>query len=174
MSETSISAAEWRLPIHSWDTHVHVFEPLKYPYASTRAYTPKTATYEQLRTFNRNLTASQTPQNMVLVQPSPYWTDDSLIIDLLRNHTIASKGCGTKLRAITASNETEVSDEQLQEWNQLGVRGFRINTEASSSGTDYEHLTSRIIATTHRVKNYKEWKCQLFISGEDWDRKSQT
>ncbi|KAF2623196.1 hypothetical protein BU25DRAFT_350595 [Macroventuria anomochaeta] len=169
MAETTKSVAEWRLPLHSWDTHVHVFEPSKYPYALARAYTPEIATYEQLLAFNGNLTISHTPQNLVLVQPSPYGTDNSLIIDLLKNHSSCSIGGEGKLRAITVFNETQVSDDQLKEWDNLGVRGFRINTEASSSGTDYEHLKARINDTAKRVNEYKNWKCQLFISGEDWD-----
>jgi predicted TIM-barrel fold metal-dependent hydrolase len=173
MTDTSKAVSDWHLPRHSWDTHVHVFEPAQYPYASTRAYTPETATYNQLLAFNSNLTITHTPQNLVLVQPSPYGTDNSLVIDLLKNHSTCSSKPQRELRAITVFNETQVTDEQLEEWNKLGVRGFRINTEASGSGVDYEHLKAKITGTAKRVKSYKNWKCQLFISGEDWDRECQ-
>lgn len=171
MDQTSKAELDWHLPQNSWDTHVHVFEPTLFPYAPTRAYTPETATYNQLLAFNSNLTISQTPQNLVLVQPSPYGTDNSLILDLLRNHSKCAEKPRRKLRAINVFNESSVSDQQLKEWNELGVRGFRINTEASGGGVDYEHLKKKINDTAERVKTFCNWKCQLYISGEDWDRK---
>lgn len=159
----------WRLPQHSWDTHVHVFEPALYPYDASRVYTPETATYDQLLDFNGNLTTTHTPQNLVLVQPSVYGTDNSLIIALLKNHSTCSTKLNKLMRAITVFNETQVTERQLQAWNELGVRGFRINTKSSLSGVDYERLKDRMNATATRVQNYSHWKCQLYISSADWD-----
>lgn len=165
---------DWRLPRHTWDSHVHVFDPTHYPYAESRSYSPETALYSSLLDFNTNLTATYEPQNFVLVQPSPYGTDNSLILNLLKSHK--EKNCNAKndrdLRAITVFDPDQTSDEQLAQWNMLGVRGFRINTEASGNinGTDYEVLKERILKAAQRVKRFG-WKCQLFISGEDWDRK---
>lgn len=167
--------SDCRLPRHSWDSHVHIFDPTNYPYAETRSYSPEAASYSALNAFNANLTSTHTPQHIVFVQPSPYGTDNSLIIDLLKNYT-TEKCVGNDdrlLRAIAVFDPDQVSDEQLEKWNSLGVRGFRINTEASGNhnGTDYEFLASRIIKASERVKKW-DWKCQLFISGEDWDRTS--
>jgi predicted TIM-barrel fold metal-dependent hydrolase len=145
MTDTSKAIPYWHLPRYSWDTHVHVFEPSQYPYASTRAYTPETAKYDQLLAFNSNLTTPHTPQNLVLVQPSPYGTDNSLIIDLLKYHSTHCPKPHRELRAIAVFNETQVSVDQLKEWNEIGVRGFRINNEASSNGVNYEHLKAKSV-----------------------------
>lgn len=172
---------DWHLPKNSWDTHVHVFEPAQYSYSENRSYSPEVASYSALLAFNANLTAAQTPQNIVLVQPSPYGTDNSLILDLLRNHTVKEKNATCqepgfrKLRAITVFDAASVTDKQLEEWNDLGVRGFRINTEASGNqnGTDYELLNARIKAAADRVQKFN-WRCQLFIGGEDWEHVKDT
>jgi predicted TIM-barrel fold metal-dependent hydrolase len=159
------------LPQHAWDTHVHVFDPANYPYAAERLYTPETATFESLLVFNGNISMTQTPQNLVLVQPSPYGTDNSLVIDTLQEHARRNQTSGQKLRAIVVIEENEVTDEQLSGWDEIGVRGFRVNVESSATGIDYEELKRAMNETAHRVKKFDNWKCQLYVARETWDRK---
>jgi predicted TIM-barrel fold metal-dependent hydrolase len=158
------------LPQHAWDTHVHVFDPANYPYAAERLYTPETAKFESLLAFNGNISMTQTPQNLVLVQPSPYGTDNSLVIDILREHARRNQTSGQKLRAIVVIEENEVTDEQLSGWDEIGVRGFRVNVESSAAGIDYEELKRTMNETAHRVKKFDNWKCQLYVARETWDR----
>lgn len=169
MTDCEKDESNWHLPLHSWDTHVHVFDPIRYPYSPKRAYTPRTATYQSLLAFNGNLTITHTPQNVVLVAPSPYGTDNSLIIDLLKDPRASRGRRSCKMRAIAVFDEKNITDEQLAEWNDLGVRGFRINTEVSVDGIDYDHLRQKINSVTNRVHEYPNWRCQLFVSGESWD-----
>lgn len=166
------SMAAWQLPLHAWDTHVHVFNPAEYPYSPSRAYTPETAPYPSLLSFERNISAARDPQNLVLVQPSPYGTDNSLITDLLRQHIDERNATNSrKLRAIVVVDEKSVTSQQLKSWDSIGVRGFRINNEASANGNDYEELKKRIVKTSDLAKDLDHWKCQLYISGASWDRK---
>ncbi|KAF2011983.1 hypothetical protein BU24DRAFT_412526 [Aaosphaeria arxii CBS 175.79] len=174
MGSITQTDVDWHLPRHSWDTHVHVFNPAEYPYSPSRAYTPDAALYESLLEFNGNLSRSHRPQNLVLVQPSVYGTDNGLIINLLKKHGRCGEAEQRKLRAIVVIDEHETDEGQLQEWDDLGVRGFRINTEAAGNGTDYEHLRQKIINTAERVKSRDNWKCQLFISGDSWDYLANT
>lgn len=118
-------------------------------------------------TFNSNLTVTHTPQNIVLVQPSTYGTDNSLVLDLLRNHSQPE----SLLRAIAVIDPEQVHDDELNEMDVLGVRGVRINTQASTSDDAYEDLRKAITSTVDKVARFKHWKCQLYISGESWDCK---
>jgi predicted TIM-barrel fold metal-dependent hydrolase len=147
-----------------------VLEPMIYPYVPSRVYTPESASYYELLAFNANLTTMHTPQNIVLVQPSVYGNDNSLVIDTLKNHSDCADKSDRKLRAITVFNESTVTDEELADWDQLGVRGFRINTESTATGVDYDTLKARINNSATRLKAYDNWLCQLYISGGDWDR----
>ncbi|GME41060.1 hypothetical protein diail_5798 [Neofusicoccum parvum] len=162
---TAYDDVDWHLPRHSWETHVHVFDPEVYPYSPDRSYTPVPASYQELLTFNSNLTVTHTPQNIVLVQPSTYGTDNSLVLDLLRNHSQPE----SLLRAIAVIDPEQVHDDELNEMDVLGVRGVRINTQASTSDDAYEDLRKAITSTVDRVARFKHWKCQLYISGESWD-----
>jgi predicted TIM-barrel fold metal-dependent hydrolase len=57
----------------------------------------------------------------------------------------------------------------LSDWNSIGVRGFRVNVESSSTGIDYDALNKIMNKTAHRVKEFN-WKCQLYVARETWDR----
>ncbi|KAL0258967.1 hypothetical protein SLS55_006472 [Diplodia seriata] len=156
----------WHLPAESWDTHVHVFDP-SYPYSPDRQYTPASALYDELLAFNDNLTVTDSPQNIVLVQPSPYGTDNSLILDLLRNHSYSQHD--SLLRAITVIDPENATDQELHEMNALGVRGIRINTQGADSEEAAKELRRNITAAVERVKGFNNWKCQLLVSGVSWD-----
>jgi predicted TIM-barrel fold metal-dependent hydrolase len=65
-------------------------------------------------------------QRGVLVQPAPYGTDSSAMLDALR------RGNG-QLRGITVATE-EVTDKELYTLHEAGVRGLRFN-EMIDSGT---------------------------------------
>ena len=70
-------------PVHvdiGWDCHAHVFGPYDhYPLAKDRAYTPPEALLTQYIDLINRLTLS----NGVLVQPSMYGSDHSLLLDVL-------------------------------------------------------------------------------------------
>lgn len=143
-----------------------MFDP-RYPYSPERQYTPVSALYDELLDFNSNLSVTDLPGNIVLVQPSPYGSDNSLILDLLRNHSLSQQS--NLLRAIAVIDPETVTDEELHEMNALGVRGIRINTQAANSTETAEELRRNITAAVERVKGFNNWKCQLYISGDSWD-----
>lgn len=167
-SSTPRADVEWRLPANSWDTHVHVFDPQGYPYDPERQYTPMAASYDELLEFSGNFSFTRTPQNIVFVQPSPYGTDNSLILDLLRNYS-ASPAEGL-LRAIAVIDPASVTDEELQEMDALGVRGVRVNTQGATSSTGFSELSTALRETGDRVSGFKHWALQVYTSGESWDR----
>ncbi|OJD33312.1 transcriptional family amidohydrolase family protein [Diplodia corticola] len=165
-SSNASSNVNWHIPVESWDTHVHVFDP-RYPYSPDRQYTPESALYDELLAFNDKLTVTNSTENIVLVQPSPYGTDNSLILDLLRNHSASQQD--NLLRAISVIDPENVTDEELQEMNSLGVRGIRINTQGADSEETAKDLRKNITSAVERVRAFSNWKCQLLVSGISWD-----
>lgn len=169
----SFANIEWRLPKGSWDTHVHVFDP-RFKYSASRSYTPETATWEDLRNFNSSLSANDGGMNnIVLVQPSPYGTDNSLVLSLLRahSHTDVQQACDTTclLRAIVVIDPAKVTDSELGEMNRLGARGTRINVQASANTSGDTDLTEAIERTASRIAQLPGWLVQLFVAGSQWD-----
>ncbi|KAF4582857.1 homoserine acetyltransferase family protein [Ophiocordyceps camponoti-floridani] len=65
------------LPAEAWDSHVHVTDP-KYPVIADAAYRPGLHTIAENDVFERGLT-----RVVVLVQPSVYGTDNSLLLEAL-------------------------------------------------------------------------------------------
>lgn len=111
------------LPSGAYDTHVHVFDPAQYPYAPERAYSPAVATLDQLLEFSSNYTKDHLPSNIVLVQPSPYGTDNSLLLHSLAQ--LLDIGCPHP-RGIAVVNTSAVTSTELDRMHSLGVRGLRI------------------------------------------------
>jgi 2-pyrone-4,6-dicarboxylate lactonase len=104
------------LPAGTVDCHFHVFGPAgRWPYAPDRSYTPpdsSLADYEKLAdTFGIT--------RAVIVQPSPYGMDNQRSLEAMAQSRLP-------MRAVLVLN-TDVSDNELIEYNLLGVRGVRIN-----------------------------------------------
>lgn len=62
--------------------------------------------------------------------------------------------------------------EELKEMDRLGVRGVRINVEASGHATSASTLRQAVIDTAQIIKEAgleNKWYIQLFIGGGLWD-----
>jgi predicted TIM-barrel fold metal-dependent hydrolase len=95
------------------DCHVHVFGPAsRFPYAAERAYTPPAASVEQLISLHDSIGI----ERVVIVQPSPYGTDNSCTLD-------AAKRLGRCARAVVVVDETS----NLEDMHRVGARGIRVN-----------------------------------------------
>jgi 2-pyrone-4,6-dicarboxylate lactonase len=98
------------------DAHCHVFGPGEvFPYARERKYTPSDAPKEKLfglrdfLGFERN----------VIVQGTCHGTDNRALVDALRSSAGRARG--------VASLAREVTDTQVAELHEAGVRGVRFN-----------------------------------------------
>jgi predicted TIM-barrel fold metal-dependent hydrolase len=122
-----------RLP-GACDCHVHVFDPQRYPLAERRAYTPATATISDLRQFLDALGLSR----VVLVQPSPYDTDNRLLLQALAE-------LGERARGVAVIDPTTAAAE-LKVMHEAGVRGARLNVETVGLANHgaIEHALMRI------------------------------
>lgn len=104
------------LPPLACDTHAHICGPRsRYAYWDGRVYTPP----DCLLADYRHLLATLGVQRAVLVQPSVYATDNTAMLDALRDG-------GPNYRAVAVVDES-IDDAELDRMHALGVRGVRCN-----------------------------------------------
>src|SRR4051794_38922529 len=111
------SDPSFALPAGACDCHVHVFDPKRFPLAARRTYTPATATVADLTQFLETLGLSR----VVLVQPSPYGTDNRLLLQALAE-------LGPRARGV-AVIDWNFTTADLRGMHAAGVRGARLNLE---------------------------------------------
>lgn len=129
---------------HGCDCHVHVFGPAaRYPLHAKAKYAPADATVGELRAHLRSLAL----ERVVIVQPSPYGTDNSRTLDALAE-------LGPTARAVAVIGE----DADLAALHRAGVRGVRVNLE-----TEGDADIQKIRRTAHRVAGMG-WHVQVFAN----------
>ncbi|CAH0051873.1 unnamed protein product [Clonostachys solani] len=153
------------LPPGAWDTHVHVFDTSIGPFAPSRAYTPAQASLSQLVDFGRSITQASEAPSFVMVQPSPYGTDNTVLLSTLRS----LQALGHKGRGIAVVDVQTVTDAELQEMHHLGVRGLRLNFQADGKSVDTVAFNKSLVAAAERIAHMPGWAIQVFIPGYIWD-----
>ncbi len=99
------------------DSHVHIVGPSeRYPQAAERTYLADIATLKQLE----SVSATRAVRHFVIVQPSFYGVDNSLLLESL--DVLAGRG-----RGIAVVNPHVTSARTLATYAAQGVRGLRIN-----------------------------------------------
>jgi len=110
------SKPAFKLPPGAVDAHCHVFGPgEQFPYAPERKYTPCDASKDQLFALRDHLGFERN----VIVQATCHGADNRAMVDALRHSNGKARGVAT-VRAT-------VSDEELAEMHEAGVRGVRFN-----------------------------------------------
>jgi 2-pyrone-4,6-dicarboxylate lactonase len=104
------------LPKLACDTHAHILGPIaRYAYSPARVYTPP----DCLLTDYQKMLATLGVERAVLVQPSVYGTDNTVMLEAMR-------AAGNAFRGV-AVVEDNISDAELAKFNAAGVRGVRVN-----------------------------------------------
>jgi 2-pyrone-4,6-dicarboxylate lactonase len=116
----TLTRAAFTVPAGACDTHFHVFEP-GYPHVPDPLYTFPDGTTEQYLAMTEALSV----ERMVLVQPTFYGTDNSLLADVLRR---LGPRCGGVVRIAD-----DTSDAELDAFDQIGVRAIRLDLFARAS-----------------------------------------
>ncbi|ANH67523.1 amidohydrolase family protein [Mitsuaria sp. 7] len=110
------STPRFQLPNGAVDAHCHVFGPgAEFPYAPERKYTPCDAGKAQLFALRDRLGFSRN----VVVQATCHGDDNRAMVDACRASGGRARGVATVRRSIT--------DEQLKDLHDAGVRGVRFN-----------------------------------------------
>jgi predicted TIM-barrel fold metal-dependent hydrolase len=103
-------------PADACDCHAHVLGPAaRYPYSAARVYTPPDCVLQDYRHMLDTLGL----QRAVLVQPSAYGTDNTAMLE-------AMKSDPKRLRGVAVVTEA-ISDSELKQLDDAGVRGVRVN-----------------------------------------------
>lgn len=148
-----------------FDTHTHIFDPDLGPYAAGRAYTPEDAQLKELLAFNQSLSKDPPNNTLVLVQPSPYGNDCSVIIQSLQK----LKDQNINAFGIAVLDLDNTTDAQLRELHTLGIRGIRLNFQADGKELNTDKLVATLHRTADRVRHLPGWMIQLFVPGWSWD-----
>jgi len=143
------TAVSFEVPAGACDCHTHVFgDPTRFPFAPNRTYTPQSASIEEMRKLHRALQTTR----VVIVQPSVYGTDNACTLDGI-------KQLAPNARGIAVIGD-QTSDGMLDEMNEAGIRGIRINL-ATAGQTDPELGKRRFEATIARIGKRK-WHVQMY------------
>ncbi len=136
------------MPENATDCHVHVFGPAdRFPYASDRVYTPGDASLQDLERLHQSLGI----ERVVIVQPSPYGTDNACTLDAVRK-------LGKRARAV-AVIPPSTNDAALEAMHADGVRGVRLNL-STHGVADPNAAWEQIDEIGHRVAPLG-WHVQL-------------
>ncbi|KAL3462657.1 hypothetical protein BJX64DRAFT_299410 [Aspergillus heterothallicus] len=143
--------ARLTVPKHAWDSHIHIIEPEKFPLDPDRDYTPKTASRQQAAAFE----ASIGVEHAVVVLPSVYGTNNSILLDSLRHFNGSYRG------VCVLDEETlgQIDNNTLQTFHDAGVRGIRLNY--GNTGTDAE-ISASVIQTAAVARTF-DWVLQLWV-----------
>ncbi|MFT3797722.1 amidohydrolase family protein [Microbacterium sp.] len=110
------STPTFRVPAGAVDAHCHVFGPgAQFPYAPERKYTPCDASAAQLFALRDGLGFARN----VIVQATCHGADNRALVDALHHSAGRARGVATVRR--------DVTDEQLAELHEAGIRGVRFN-----------------------------------------------
>jgi predicted TIM-barrel fold metal-dependent hydrolase len=105
-----------KFPPRACDTHAHIMGPkARYAYSPARIYTPP----DCLLPDYLKMLATLGVERAVLVQPSVYGTDNTVMLE-------AIKAAGDRFRGVAVLAEG-ISDSELKRLDAAGVRGVRVN-----------------------------------------------
>jgi 2-pyrone-4,6-dicarboxylate lactonase len=148
-AETNTRPA-FAVPPGACDAHYHVFEP-GYPHVPHPHYTFPDATIDEYLA----MTAALGLERMVLVQPSFYGTDNSLLADALKR---LGPRCGGVVQI-----EEDATGAQLDAFHAIGVRAVRLDLFARA-----QWPAGEIIAYIRRMAarvTPRGWHLQFYTPG---------
>jgi predicted TIM-barrel fold metal-dependent hydrolase len=136
------------VPAGACDCHTHAFgDPNRFPFTSSRVYTPEPAPVEEMQALLRALRVDR----VVIVQPSVYGTDNACTLDAVRQ-------LGSRARAIVVIDE-KTPESALDDMGRAGARGIRLNLETAGL-TDPAVAGQRLRAAAERMKG-RRWHIQI-------------
>jgi predicted TIM-barrel fold metal-dependent hydrolase len=142
----------YKPPPLSCDAHCHIFGPGDvYPYAPDRSYTPPDAPLARFKELQETLGL----ERAVLVNASCHGDDNSVILDAIAQS-------GGKYRGV-ANVADDISDFELEQLHDGGVRGIRFNFVQHLGGTPDLRVFNDLV---HRVVPYG-WHVVLHFDAKD-------
>jgi len=135
------------VPRGDCDCHVHIFDPVHFPYFSGRLYSPPEASIDDLRSLQSALHFDR----VVVVTPSVYGIDNSCTVNAVRE-------LGPQARGVAVIDKS-VSAAALDAMAAVGVRGVRLNLE--TAGESDPAAAKRILASAAEQLAGRNWHIQI-------------
>jgi predicted TIM-barrel fold metal-dependent hydrolase len=139
---------DFDVPRGACDCHVHIFDPVHFPYFSGRLYTPPEASIDDLLALQRSLHFDR----VVVVTPSVYGIDNACMVNAIRTLGPA------RARGVAVIDET-VSASAIDEMAKAGVRGVRLNFE--TAGESNPDNARRVLDVTAKQLAGRNWHIQI-------------
>jgi predicted TIM-barrel fold metal-dependent hydrolase len=118
------------------DSHVHVVGPAEtYPQSPTRTYLAVTAPLRKLR----ELAARRRIDSFVIVQPSFYGTDNTVLLESL-------DALGARGRGVAVVDPATVAKATLVNYAARGIRGLRLNLYSPMGNADRARMAATFVA----------------------------
>jgi predicted TIM-barrel fold metal-dependent hydrolase len=137
------------VPPGATDCAVHVFGDAKrHPYWEGRSYTPEPATVAELQQVMQALRVDR----VVIVQATTYGTDNSCVVDSIRDF-------GNRARGV-AMIDDKTTEGALDDMHRGGVRGIRLNL-GNQGATDPAGARQRLTIAAERMKSRTGWSLQV-------------
>ncbi|KAJ5089304.1 Amidohydrolase 2 [Penicillium argentinense] len=141
-----------RVPPQSWDSHMHVVEPQRFPISKSAVYEPSVHTLEDALTFESTLGV----ENLVFVQPSIYGTDNSCLLAAL------AKLGPARGRGVVVVDPDTIEQETLDEWHALGVRGLRVNLQSVGKVMEQSELEATLFRHA-KIARPRNWIIEVYV-----------
>ncbi|QXO18186.1 MULTISPECIES: amidohydrolase family protein [Vibrio] len=141
-------------PAGAVDAHCHVFGPAEqFPYSPKRKYTPCDASKHQLFALRDHLGFARN----VIVQASCHGTDNAALLDALQTAGDLARG--------VAVVSPDISEQELQQMHDLGVRGVRFNFVKRLVDATPKEVFLNI---AHKIRPLG-WHIVVYFEAQDFD-----
>ncbi|KAI8300077.1 2-pyrone-4,6-dicarbaxylate hydrolase [Colletotrichum sp. SAR11_240] len=151
---SSITEAPKHVPAGAWDTHHHIFEPARFPFASGRHFTPSVATLEQLKAFEESIRVS----HVCIAHGLSYGADCSSLLYYLEQFNGTARG-------ICVLDLDTVTDELLDKYHGAGIRSVRLDFFKTQAMNDVDKQVNLIKSTANRLLQWHPtgngWSIQI-------------
>lgn len=144
------TAVNFQLPRDACDCHVHVFDPVRFPYVAKRVYSPPPASIEELSDLHKALRMDR----VVIVQPSVYGADNSCTLDAVRK-------IGASARAVVVIDK-DTSRTEIADMAAVGVRGIRLNLNTTPTGALDADSSKRTLDLAAEKIQGRGWHIQFY------------
>ena len=142
-------------PSGSCDTHAHICGPeASFAYDPARIYTPRDALLPAYEKMLETLGV----ERMVLVQPSIYGVDNSVMLKAMAETTMNARG--------VAVVPIDIDEEEVEQLHRAGVRGVRFNLVDVKNPSAELPLTE-ICHLAERLKEFG-WHVELLLHVDDF------
>lgn len=152
MGTRSDESSVQRVPAAAWDTHHHIFEPDRFPFAEGRHFTPSRASFEQLQSFEESIRVA----HVCIAHGLSYGPDCTSLLYYLKRFAGNARG-------ICVLDLDTVTDELLDQYHTAGIRSVRLDFFRHNAMDSVDAHEDLIKKTAERLVQWGKpnWSIQI-------------